>query len=109
MEIGSEDEVIDYAIAVAEGIAESPDYVDDERMDEVATFLATRTFTRFVQEEDVADEEGDDRLLRYITNAIAAAYCMGVFDAPNPTQPNSETFSVSGKSGSNLTININVS
>lgn len=101
-----EEEAIDYAIAIAESIAESPEYIDDERMDEVATFLATRTFTRFVQEEDAEDEEGDDRLLRYITNAIAAAYCMGVFDAPNTTQPESETYTVSGKSGSIVNIYI---
>ena len=103
-----EDEIVDLAIAIAEGMApDDPEFLDYERVDEVATYLATRTSTRFVQEQDTEEGEDDERLLRYITNAIASAYVVGALDAHNTTQPNIETLSVSGKSGT--TVNIYIS
>lgn len=100
-----ENDLVDYAIQVVEGVEEFPEELSDQRMDQIATFLATRTFTRFVQEEDAEGEDGDAVLLQLIHVAISAAYVAGALDVltqPNPT----ETLNVSGKSGNNVTINI---
>jgi len=102
-----EDEAVDYAIAAVDGAAIFPDELSAERMDQVATFLATRTFTRFVQEDNGVEEEGDDRLLALIHDAIAAAYVTGALDVqtqPNPT----ETVELSGKSGTPIVLNFYV-